>query len=474
MGMRASFMGWLVSSWCLWLCGCGTGHSTVPDDGGPVDGIDGIDGEGAPDADVGEDAQEEELPPPTGARLHGIVWGPHPDGTDPIFPVSGALVAAFSAAPDPVPDTVYCEECIEIETSIPNTLSNPDGTFTLTVRPGAHYFMTVQKGQFRRVREYDAPPEAGDYDLLADMTTLPHGTDLLAGDTIPKIALLYGDYDHIEDVLAKVGIGQDDDAYGYDYDQPSPPFDMYDNGDQAHHGIDKMTLLGNLDWMRRYHIIFFNCSYNAIFSFMGDEALQERLRTYVSEGGKLYVSDYAMPVVEKPWPEFAWFTNPLTDGCNEADTDPPTCNHGPPFDAPSAAPDTSLNGWLDAQGLLDDGFLTRENWDTIGELFEGDMGTDPDTGELVRDLPHVWVEGTWNYDAETLTGFGHDPDTWDYETNHPMTISWQYGCGRVLFTTYHTVGTTTGGRHPGLYEQELSLFYLIMEIGVCQEQPLLI
>jgi hypothetical protein len=57
---------------------------------------------------------------------------------------------------------------------------------------------------------------------------------------------------------------------------------------------------------------------------------------------------------------------------------------------------------------------------------------------------------------------------------HPFTISFQYGCGRILFTTYHTVGTTGSGRHPGLYEQELTLFYLIMEIGVCQEDPLLI
>jgi hypothetical protein len=29
-----------------------------------------------------------------------------------------------------------------------------------------------------------------------------------------------------------------------------------------------------------------------------------------------------------------------------------------------------------------------------------------------------------------------------------------------------------GGRHPGLYEQELTLFYLIMEIGVCQDEIL--
>jgi len=459
----------ILASWS-----CGSGQSTAPDDGA-VDGID----DPAADPDVSTEvpddgSAEPDLPPPPGARLSGIVWGPHPEGTDPMFPVSGALVAALQAPPDPIPDHVYCEPCVELEPSVPNTLSNPDGTFMLAVPPGGHYYIVVQKGQFRRVREYDAPAAEGDYDLLPEMTTLPSRTDLLVGDTIPRIAMFFGDYDHIEDVLAKVGMGADDGAYGYDYDQTDPAFDLYDNGDQEHHGLDKNILLGDIDRMRRYHVIFFNCSYNAIFSFMGDEALQERLRLYTSEGGKLYVSDYAMPVVEKPWPEFIWFMNPLTGGCSEADTDPPTCNHGPPFDAPSRAADGDLEAWLDAQGLLDDGFETLENWDTIGGLFEGDMGTDPDTGEMVRDLPKLWVEGSWDYDDETLTDFGHDPAEWDFDEQHPMTVSFQYGCGRVLFTTYHTVGTTGGGRHPGLYEQELTLFYLIMEIGVCQDQPLLI
>jgi hypothetical protein len=225
--------------------------------------------------------------------------------------------------------------------------------------------------------------------------------------------------------------------------------------------------------MRHYHMIFFNCSYNAIFSFMGDAGMQDRLRQYVSEGGKVYASDYAMPVVEKPWPDFVWFTDPLWGGCNEADTSPPSCNHGPPFDADSNAADTGLHDWLDAQGLLTDGFRTRENWDTIGGLFEGEMGTDPDTGAVVRGLPYVWVEGPWNYTADDLDGSDYTPDTWDYATMHPFTVSWQFGCGRVLFTTYHTVGATGGGRHPGLYEQELTLFYLIMEIGVCQNEVLI-
>ncbi len=457
---------------------CGTDQGTV-DDGGADDGTagdpaaDGADTAGDPSEDTpdGADGAELDAPPPPGARLHGIVWGPHPDDQDPLFPVSGALVMALEEAPEEIPDGVYCEECLDLPASVPNTLSNPDGSFTLSVPPaGGHYFIVVQKGQFRRVREYDAPSGEGDFDLPEEMTTLPHAKDRANGDTIPNIAIFYGDYDQIEDIFAKVGIGEDDDAYGYDYDQEDSPIMLYDNGDQEHHGLPKNWILSDLDTMRAFHVIFFNCSYNAIFSFMGDEEIQERLRTYVSEGGKLYVSDYAMPVVEKIWPEFCWFMDPLHGGCNEADTSPPSCNHGPPFDAPSNAADGDLNDWLEAMGELDDGFETLENWDTIGELFEGDMGMDPETEEMVRDFPYVWVEGTWNYDEEDVP----DPDEWDYETLHPFTVTWQYGCGRVLYTTYHTVGATGGGRHPGLYEQELTLFYLIMEIGVCQEQPLLI
>ena len=448
------------------VAACGPADEAVADDGGRLDVRD--DGEGADD---GADEAEAFVPP--GARLHGTVWGPAPPDAPSLFPVSGALVAAYLAVPPEIPDAVYCEECVTLDPGVPHALSAPDGTFTLVVPSGGHYWLAVQKGQFRRVAEYDSPATEGDYDLEVWRTTLPSRTDRSIGDTIPNIAVLYGDYDHIEDILAKVGIGEDDDAYGYDYDQTGAPFDLYDNGDTEHHGANKWDLLGAIETMRPYHIIFFNCSYNAIFRFMGNADVQDRLRQYVAEGGKIYVSDYAMPVVEKPWPDFIWFNSPLYGGCNEADTDPPTCNHGPPFNAPSTAAVGGLQGWLAAQGLLDDGFETRENWDTIGGLFEGEMGTDPDTGAVVRGMPHAWVEGPWNYNADDLDGSDYTVDTWDYDTQHPFTVSFQYGCGRVLFTTYHTVGTTTGGRHPGLLEQELTLFYMIMEIGVCQDEILL-
>jgi hypothetical protein len=111
-------------------------------------------------------------------------------------------------------------------------------------------------------------------------------------------------------------------------------------------------------------------------------------------------------------------------------------------------------------------FETRENWDTIGEIFESYVGDDID-GMPVHMFPKVWVEGTWNYDSEDV------PPDWDYDAYHPFTVSWPYGCGRVLFTTYHTVGDTSGGKHPGFLTQELILWYLIMELQVCQETELI-
>ena len=49
-----------------------------------------------------------------------------------------------------------------------------------------------------------------------------------------------------------------------------------------------------------------------------------------------------------------------------------------------------------------------------------------------------------------------------------MTLSFPFGCGRVMYTTYHTVGTATN-RHPGLKTQELLLWQLVLELSLCSD-----
>ena len=48
-----------------------------------------------------------------------------------------------------------------------------------------------------------------------------------------------------------------------------------------------------------------------------------------------------------------------------------------------------------------------------------------------------------------------------------MAISGQYGCGRMMYSTFETSSVA----HLGLNPQELVLLYLILEIGVCHDKP---
>ena len=71
--------------------------------------------------------------------------------------------------------------------------------------------------------------------------------------------------------------------------------------------------------------------------------------------------------------------------------------------------------------------------------------------EEVIDRPKVWVIG----------GSEDEP-----EPKRPMTVTYEpTGCGRVLYTTYHT----TDELHEGLVQQERILMYMLMEISVCRD-----
>ena len=83
---------------------------------------------------------------------------------------------------------------------------------------------------------------------------------------------------------------------------------------------------------------------------------------------------------------------------------------------------------------------------------------------IFNPTPYVQLYYFWNCTAV--------PNTPGFRFIYPMTLGFPYGCGRVLYTTYHTVGEMSGP-HAGLEVQERILVYLIMEIGVCQSGPIL-
>ena len=377
--------------------------------------------------------------------LQGTVWGP-----GKLFPVAGAVVAAYTRIPDPIPDHVYCDPCAD--PGVAYVMTNPDGSFELQLMPGYHYYLAVQKGQFRRVREYDAPPGGGTILLPDDYTTLPSRTDPANGDTIPKIALATGSYDHMEDIFGKVGMGSVNGDGEFNWGTEQGIFDVYYNGG---HQVsqDFNDLIHDLSRLEQYHIVFVPCSDSG--ADYGNDQVQENIRQYVWDGGKWYVADWSEEFVENVWPEFLSFGNCGDDwgGGDESD-----CDGSPEYNSSGHAVDQDLTAWLQGHGIDPNSLELVENWDVISGMDSGFVGYDDELGtgpnhELYMP-PKVWVEGN-------VSGFG----------TQPLTVSWPYNCGRVVYTTYHSVGSMGSG-HSGLLPQEEILFYLVMEIGICQDTPI--
>lgn len=111
------------------------------------------------------------------------------------------------------------------------------------------------------------------------------------------------------------------------------------------------------------------------------------------------------------------------------------------YDAPGVVDDSGLHDWL---GAIGHGAVTlKASWTTIASVHDV-QGVGPD-GAPRTVKPHVWMSANKSDGA------------------HPATVSFEHGCGRVLFSTYHTAGAA---RDP-LMAQEKALLYVLLEVGVC-------
>ena len=93
------------------------------------------------------------------------------------------------------------------------------------------------------------------------------------------------------------------------------------------------------------------------------------------------------------------------------------------------------------------------NWNFIESVSTVQVGHTPG-GDPIFNEPRIFVIG--GSDEEPLP-------------KRPLTVTYEpAGCGRVLYSTYHT----TDELHAGLVPQERVLLYLIMEIGLCTDPKL--
>lgn len=195
--------------------------------------------------------------------------------------------------------------------------------------------------------------------------------------------------------------------------------------------------------------------------------MRQNLREYVTRGGKLFVTDWSGEWHDNIFPAQVQL-GPGEDTPAEAwDPMSQTWNpalfgdaNGSSYDTPNAeAVDADLFAWLGAQSgpRLSGGdgpydaraFEVEGNWNIVDGLHPVELGLNR-MGQLEVDQPKTWVIG----------GSTASP-----QPKKPLTVTYEpAGCGRVLYSTYHTADNT----HPGLVPQERILLYLIMEVGTCR------
>jgi hypothetical protein len=389
------------------------------------------------------------------AMLTGTVYAPNG-----VIPVSGALVYVTNDPPDGIPDQVYCAECVELPCGTDFIETDVDGTFSLGANAGPGKYLVVQKGQFMRVTPYNVP--LGVTQLPDDMTELPGEWNPDEGLYIPKIAVADGSYDRLEDALGKMGLG---DTMISNFEERLVPgtesFDLWNNGqDPATDGFVSQGTLAQLiadpSRLSDYHIIFVPCSTDTYVSSLNQQNV-DNVREWVAAGGRWYVADWANEWLSGTFPEYQNFYD---DGFG-ADLGS--------YDSLADVLDDGLLAWLtalpgplkDINPLNDESHPTLlqlpkvptvDNWSGIQYPLP-EILVDDGMGNMV-DVGHkVWLEGP---------GDGFDIPQ---NPNHPLTITGQYGCGKIQFTSYHAAEFFD---YVGLSPQELVLIYTILEIGVCQ------
>ncbi|MBK8013112.1 MAG: hypothetical protein IPK13_17365 [Deltaproteobacteria bacterium] len=359
--------------------------------------------------------------------LRGTVYAPN--GTDP---VSGALVYSTADAdvcPEPAgqggpaPDEPYCVY----------TYSRFDGSFELegvpvTCPTAAH--VVIHKGPF--TNRVDQPVTTQSVLMGRESTTL----GLSDVGTLAEMAVITGSWDHIQDTLAKIGLGQVG-ASGH-LELGTEHFELID-GNRTLDGkyqefLDFIAKPENFD---PYRTIFFNCGNDFEGDFFSNATAVAGLRQWVIEGGRLYCTDLSYDFCEQLFPEFvAW-----EGGTNGLSTTPEpggAAQVGTSMDSLHATVlDDNMRAWLDGVGVLaDDGSIEIEGW--LGGW-----------AAMVQVGPNskAWVEGTPTVQGQSLTV-------------RPLTATFAVGKGAVFVSSYHTSEDAT----PEMTPQDRLLQYLILEV----------
>lgn len=280
------------------------------------------------------------------------------------------------------------------------TTTDSEGYFTLDGLTVGLQTVYIEKGSFLSSFEVLFP--GGTYEL--------QDAECLNGGDV-KIAVVGGDYDHIESIITHFDLG----------------FDFYSR-------YAYLDLLLDVELMKSYDIIFFNCGMP--FGWLNQRgSVANNLQEYVEEGGSVYASDWAHMIIEAAWPDQIDFAG------NDANFFDPTIALNLNNSAFIGRSSSVTADVLDAnmQGLL--GSTTANlNYDLDAWVVMESVS--PDTTILVQGDAPI-------YDPATFMPDGSLP-------NVPLAVRFSFG-GTVIYTTFHNEAQITIDMEAVLKEIILSL-----------------
>lgn len=342
-----------------------------------------------------------------------------PDGETPISNAlvylenstrSGSELAQKTAATEvscgSLPDRNWAYSC-----------TDADGRYIITASiPSAGAKLIAKKGAF-----------------TAELMVVPQSASIrpdplliaTSGANAARMAVVTGNYDRVQDLLAKLGFGVADPAGTLILG--TEKFDLFDGDDTLNSNYPEVeSLLADADKDGRpdiynYAIVFFNCGFREIDYTAADI---ETLRNYVAAGGRIYVSDLSYDLVEQAFPEYIDF-----QGSDSVDPSQPEFRDAAELGIGGlevqADVDPAMAAWLKTVGCVNGECLDSEGRALIGGFLDSwavMVGAHPGAPSQVR----VWVRG-----PITFRG-GSSPVV------RPLTASFNHGAGRVSFTSYHT------------------------------------
>lgn len=388
-------------------------------------------------------------------RLRGTVYVPN--GADPL--ASAVVYVPQSGQLTPLPSAPSCELCRDpiAGRAVTFAYSGSDGKFELRGVPsGDQVPLVVQKGRFRRMVSVRVPA-CQTTELAPDDTRLPRSR---AEGDLPKLAVAAGDHDAIECVLRQIGI----DLGEFQTPDQRGAVHLYDNQKPGAATLPGQLLLSSLLTDRNrlfsYQMLFLNCSGIAYSQgLLGSPQVRSNLIDFLRQGGRLYATDWSYDFIGQ-LPELAPFV------CFQDDKDcSVTTPHGFHTAVASGGLGDPITGAVTSQasGLAD--FLRRlavpidPNRVPITELLPGWVQIAQTAQDPQRFPSKIYLQGM-------STG-----------KLRPLTVAFEYppqaGCGRVLFSSYHTRERAAQKTFPSycplgaMLPQEHILEYLLFELADC-------